>query len=290
MHLRRSGQSLTEYGLILALITMLCIASLTGLGRNTANELIRNLASTFAGIFPGHQAYMATAQPAWPKLQNHQVTPTDNTAGKDSASSPFVKHKPTHQCAGSWCITLDQKGVSTPTLTVGANGNMKKIQQNVRALKELVETLAADPKADNSLVDQITQLANQGHLIALAGSAFNASDVSQDKLDVSKMPEETVANYVLAQRGFSSMRSQIDTYLTAHPEALPLELKTSLHTNALMIDQEATTYITAGKDGQVTKEEASNANSFDGDSLQTIHHHSNNVCKSGGREVDCIHL
>jgi pilus assembly protein Flp/PilA len=45
----KKGQSLAEYGLILALIAVVCIAGLTALGGNV-NTMLNGLSSTIGGV------------------------------------------------------------------------------------------------------------------------------------------------------------------------------------------------------------------------------------------------
>lgn len=49
---RRQGQSLAEYGLILALIAVVCIASLTSLGNNIKGGFL-SLAASIGGAMAG---------------------------------------------------------------------------------------------------------------------------------------------------------------------------------------------------------------------------------------------
>jgi pilus assembly protein Flp/PilA len=49
---KQKGQSLAEYGLILALIAVFCIAALTTLGGNIST-MLQGLASTIGGVSTG---------------------------------------------------------------------------------------------------------------------------------------------------------------------------------------------------------------------------------------------
>lgn len=49
---KQKGQSLAEYGLILALIAVFCIAALTTLGQSIT-EMLEGLASTIGGVATG---------------------------------------------------------------------------------------------------------------------------------------------------------------------------------------------------------------------------------------------
>lgn len=279
----RTGQAKAEYGLILALLALLCIASLKGVGGN-----VEELFSGIASAFPQSKSYQASVKPTSSATQHNPHTSAGSTSETASTSSLPRNSRPQQQCAGTFCISLDADTSLAPTLTAGSNGDIGKIQQHVRTLREIAEALAKDPNADPSLIAHITTLANQGHLIAAVGSSVY-SKVDGNGLNLKNVPAETISNYHLAQLGFTETKAKVDSYLQAKPAALSPEIKARLQTNARMVEQEATTYVQDGKDGQVTKMAAIETPSTESNNpMGQIHERSNTICENGGNETECI--
>jgi Flp pilus assembly pilin Flp len=270
------GQSLAEYGLTLSLVAVVSLGGLVLLGDNLAT-LLSSLTQLVTGqsVNVVATANTPTSAPVSnapsPALAVSAASPAlVSPAPVENSSNPITKNAEGKTCYGNgWCIDTSQLPSSGGKTTIAAGSNGTTLMLSYAdILMQIAAEAAADPNADPSVVGLITALANQGHTIA----------------DNTEKKSQSIQNQVTQMTGslgqqseFDGAKSKLDAYLSAHPAALPSDLKA-------VIDN-SSAYISKNSNGIQTTVTTAFGMALGG---TTVRKESNTICSSGGNTTECV--
>lgn len=268
-----SGQSLTEYCFIGALILVASIGILLafGGGFNTA------LASLKGDL----QSHINGAANANGGGQNPQ--PQVDPNGPGQVIPPPQAGQNQFCTASGWCVNVpDTSNVNLAGTTGSLGGELS--QQMADVIAQIALQLQQDPNTDPTLLNLVTQLANQGHTIGdeelrLANNCpVNSYCGSYEYIGVVSQNTQPIQD---ATTQFNTLHQQLQDYLATHPNALPPEMQNTINFEAAEIKN-----ISSGFSNQWDP----NWNIYDGNIYNfnppngglLTHQDANTICANGG--------
>ncbi len=214
-----SGQSLTEYCFIGALILVASIGILLALGGNLNGAL-----ASLKGDLQSHINGAANANGGG---QNQQ--PTIDPNGPGQVIPPPQAGQNQFCTASGWCVNVpDTSNVNLAGTTGSLGGEIS--QQMADVIAQIALQLQQDPNTDPALLNLVTQLANQGHAVGNAEvelatncplSTYCGTYVGTYSQNTSFIQDAT--------NTFNTTHQQLQQYLATHPNALPIEMQNTIH-------------------------------------------------------------
>jgi Flp pilus assembly pilin Flp len=200
---RSSGQGLSEYGLIAALIGVALVIALIPLGQS--------IAGVFSNILGTSSKTVAVArQPAGDGKPTSNLNQPLSSLGS-GATTPLSN------------ITTAVDTTSKTTIqTAGSMGTSEQVYADANKLQQIADQLKQEG-ADPGLIDLITRLANAGHTVGDTIAAEN------QKSTPSLSPIER------AGIQFQNVKTELDTYLQTHPNILDTSKTSPINTGSIAI-------------------------------------------------------
>lgn len=207
---RRTGTSLSEYALIGGLVLVLSIGALSVLGKVTG------------GMFGG----MLSGKP--PVSQTSPATSMRTAAVSDA---PSVGALASGMAAGqqkacfSSGVCIDFPSMN-PATVVTSGGLGSQYTHDLASVLDQVKAQLVAENADPSVIDLVSKLANQGHDMGdyeqsmwdqMAGCMQGGVCANQKVFGSTYTMEHVMLNKVAQLK---TLDAQLQTYLTAHPDAL----------------------------------------------------------------------
>ena len=283
------GVTLVEYGLIGALIMVFAIAAVTQLGEglngrmvNLKGDLTRSANGQASGG-GGSGGGGGSQQPTGPGGIGNVVPPPG--PGEEQAC-----------LSGGYCVNIPTiPGGTRLSSTTGALGG-QLTHGMANAIRQIGDQLRADPDTDPTLLNLITQLANNGHGIGdsidnantWCPPGVNCGQLAADGSQVSSILRQNLGNIDHSQSGFQSTHQELQAYLAAHPGALPPAVVGVINAEAGQINtiadafsQDSITPSTCQAAGDTA---CSQWNVTD---TLLVHQDANTICSSGGGHSQC---
>lgn len=265
-----SGNTLSEYTVILGLIGLLALGGLHLLGQSISGLLTNLLGQTGPGPV---RNYMATVLPSTPSQgdtsgQNNQTDIANDEGGKE---------------------LLQLHTSTTGGVNVTSVDGLSIMEENAKTLKDLVHQIDADPNHDPDLLALVTKLANTGH--SAANSMKGGITIYKMRLEggekVITLESTSINNTVKAGLTFKDQFQELASYVKANPDTLSADqIQTiQLASNDItgILDQLGNPNGTPGKD-LVNPE---NWSAMAQKSME-VHQNSNTICGNGGDASQCV--
>jgi len=212
------GQSLTEYGLIGALVALASIGALVVLG-GSLSDALQNLwpqatpqITQTAGSEDG--AIVSSMGTATHGAQS-MPSPIEASGAKFQIGPPNANQE--QICfQNGMCVNIPIFPPSSTVETIGTNGS-EFILAYADVLQQIADQLRQDPNADSSLVATISDLANRGH------------DLGRQEQEIASLKKQNISlNYSETGTILSAKRKEMEAaqlkladHLGSHPDALP---------------------------------------------------------------------
>jgi hypothetical protein len=256
VHWRSKGNTLVEYSLVVALI-------LVSLGViMTMGKYVNQAMAAFSGDMKK-------------TIEAKAPSPSGGGGGGGGKGSSPLDGVSTVCTNNKICFSLPDS-VTQSDVTMGANG-VKQAGKSADLLDQLAQALKQDPNADPSLVDLITQLANQGHALADAQSDIYCS--TPGYCSTSGNRTKGISNLQSGLSNFKSQLNQIDQKLNTTTAGMNSTLLN-------VIAQESGTIIGISNNFKISG--SSWSYSAAGFGIAQTDVSSNHICGSGGDTGSCV--
>jgi Flp pilus assembly pilin Flp len=288
---RPSGQSLSEYGLVLSLVAVVCIGGLTLFGGQVTNVLA-NLGASVAPHpvkAPDIEIAQVPASASPVSAVPASVAPVSSVPVTAVTRTPPPKGMDQVCFQSGSCLNVPIVPAKTSITNVSASNGIKLTGQFADTLMQIANQLAADPNADPTLRDMITKLANNGHSIAdNEGSMINACPPGSECINnISAFNSAHMATYS-AGNTFNSQYTAVMDYLQTNPSALPPEMQNMVTLESQQIQNIASAYIAAPtKQSSDVAGSAPSAN-WSVKDTQLTEQSANTICNNGGETTQCV--
>lgn len=275
------GNTLSEYTLIIGLLSILAISGLKVLGPSIAQLLDTQSGRNSPNKI---ETYMNTVLASSTGNSSNGASSTSN--GQTSSSTIQLNGESTNQpllggnsSSGTNATSVDGVGV---------------VKENADTLWQIAQQIKADPNHDPQLLAWVTQLANTGH-----GAAQNmkaAIPTFQQAIQVqganAQIISDKIRNVTVASDTFNSTNQQLEAYLQTNPHALTPDMIQAIKLATMDISG-------------ILSPLAGDINSVDSDGIgmgkanqenwrkmvmqyTEVHTDSNTICKNGGDQTICI--
>ncbi len=265
---RPKGMALVEYALIGISVLLVCIAAFLVVGGNLnswmaglqqqAKQQVENTNTQKAAIAAAKAADEAARAKAAANVAN-VATQAITSSGSDSL------------CSSSWCISAPGLTGSTVS-TAGSNGNqmvqLTESASNIYAqLAKILEAQGADP----SIINLLTNMANQGHAMGSAQSVLlgKQGDYNSMKTNMTTLSD--------GLNDFKQMNQQLRSLL---PQ-LPADTRGILQDASNVIIGVGDSYSLNNGSGEIGW-------SYTSRNISLTHSNSNTICQNGGNTSVCV--
>jgi Flp pilus assembly pilin Flp len=281
-----SGHSLSEYGLLLALIAVVCLGGLRLVG-NSVSHLVGNV---IAGLDEG--AGTPGNGPGWGlgglALTGPAAT-ADDAVGGVSGEQAALGRAPAN-------------GLSTDTAAVDAaiNGGknatsvdgVQMVHDQADALQAMARQIQADPNHDPEVLALVTQLANSGHTAAdkLAAGIVPYQQAIQNGEKDDVLTSANILAAADAGKTFNTTAQQFQDYMQAHPQALSSTMANAVQAASQDISTVVSPLSNPNPKSADDSDQINAAawNALASQSLQ-VHTDANTSCANGGDANSCVH-
>lgn len=271
----KKGQSLTEYGIGIGLLTVVSITALTGMGMNLNNIFSGMITQAPAAPSPAP----STPPPATP---SPATSPTNQIpAWVPTALAKLPPASPGTQpaCFDGLCVNLPIVDSSNNIVdTTGGNG-AERIHQFANVLTQIAEQLKQEPNSDPAITQLISDMAIKGH-----GIGDQNEIVAKQCTPLANKPGFTCNSAVMItinEKGnaFSNVTNDFWNYYIKHPNSLGSTSLSVIQQNLYSIKNlnalQNFTLTGGGPQGSFVEKSTNN--------VYLAHQSANNICDQGGK-------
>lgn len=188
-----------------------------------------------------------------------------------------------------WCVNIPAQESYILTTTAGGMGG-EKTRELANVIMQIARQLVEDPEADPTLTRLVTDLANNGHLLAdREDVAHDLCPIGQSCLRGDGLHEEMrirLGHLHAQKQATSQAQHELMTYLEKHPQSLPIEMQNIIRHEAHQINQIANAFPNPHLvDGNMTGDVNLVGDYFNWEltkSVEITHDKSNTICGQGG--------
>lgn len=295
----KSGNTLSEYAIIIGLLSALGVGGLSLLGNSVSDLLSGVSKGSGSHSMQGYlDSTLGTGVSGGGTAQNGIVSSTGAPIQGQVAVAGSPNGSPNNALATINPLnplTANNTGGGTNATSVDGVGMVKS--QADRLLR-LMQEIQADPDHDPQVLAMITSMANSGHMagerLAVGVEIFKQlrSTLSPEVLASGKLPTEmtsaSMREAIQANATFQSSSKSLEQYLAAHPNVLSASQIGEIQaakTDIIGIMDKVTDTTKAVDDTTALKQDGWNTLAAQS---EVVHQDSNTICRNGGNQRVCV--
>jgi Flp pilus assembly pilin Flp len=260
-HKYAQGQSVVEYGMLAGLLIMVAVGGLSLL-KGSIFDLLKT----------------PTNSQTTSKINDYMAATIGGSTGNGGTNSNGATSPGTTTPSLSWVLGASN---ASGTNVTSADGTKEIVDNNVQALGQLVNTMAADPNSDPTVMDLLTKLANSGHSTADKLSTAAVDYQNQDQAYFSSYKD-----FYMQEADFATQYTALNNYLADNADALSPEQKSTVTAAAAAIEKQMRRLI--GANSANTANWSAMLPLTVQSTTSSVHTNSNTVCRNGGRVSSCV--